>query len=274
MMGMRRRLFDDFVVQFDHRFPEHVQHGCATGRQVIVAPPPFPFSHSDFGSQPSVSLEALQEWVERAGTDVIAVSAEFGQDPLADDRVLRGVMHDVHLPEAQQDLSRQQFGIQGSHAKSPPRCYYDARKRLGDYIRSGGVMWKHGYVTTAPASVILIRLLVGAVFLSEGIQKFLFPDQLGAGRFLKIGLPSPEILGPFVGGFEILFGTLVLMGLLTRFAVIQLLAIMAVALTTTKWPILVNQGFWAMAHEARTDWSMTSAPRSTCSGSLNRCARR
>jgi putative oxidoreductase len=118
-------------------------------------------------------------------------------------------------------------------------------------------MWKHGSVTTAPASVILIRLLVGAVFLSEGIQKFLFPDQLGAGRFLKIGLPSPEILGPFVGGLEILSGTLVLMGLLTRFAVIPLLAIMAVALTTTKWPILVNEGFWAMAHEARTDWSMT-----------------
>ena len=118
-------------------------------------------------------------------------------------------------------------------------------------------MWKHGYVTTAPASVILIRLLVGAVFLSEGIQKFLFPDQLGVGRLLKIGLPSPEILGPFVGGFEMLFGTLVLMGLLTRLAVIPLLAIMAVALTTTKWPILVNQGFWAMAHEARTDCSMT-----------------
>lgn len=118
-------------------------------------------------------------------------------------------------------------------------------------------MWKHRHVTTAPASVILIRLLVGAVFLSEGIQKFLFPDQLGAGRFLKIGLPSPEMLGPFVGGFEILSGTLVLMGLLTRLAVIPLLAIMAVALTTTKWPILVNQGFWAMAHEARTDWSMT-----------------
>jgi hypothetical protein len=25
--------------------------------------------------------------------------------------------------------------------------------------------------------------MVGAVFLSEGIQKFLFPDDLGAGRF-------------------------------------------------------------------------------------------
>jgi uncharacterized membrane protein YphA (DoxX/SURF4 family) len=118
-------------------------------------------------------------------------------------------------------------------------------------------MWKPRHVTTAPASVILVRLLIGAVFLSEGIQKFLFPDQLGAGRFLTIGLPSPEILGPFVGGFEILSGTLVLIGLLTRLATIPLLVIMAVALTTTKWPILVNQGFWTMAHEARTDWSMT-----------------
>lgn len=113
-------------------------------------------------------------------------------------------------------------------------------------------MWKQRHVTTAPASVILIRLLVGAGFLSEGIQKFLFPDQLGAGRFLKIGLPSPEILGPLVGGFEILSGSLVLIGLLTRLAAIPLLVIMAVALTTTKWPILVSEGFWAMAHAART----------------------
>jgi uncharacterized membrane protein YphA (DoxX/SURF4 family) len=60
------------------------------------------------------------------------------------------------------------------------------------------VMWEQRHVTTAPASVILIRLLVGAVFLSEGIQQFLFPYQLGAGRFLKIGLPSPEILGGLV----------------------------------------------------------------------------
>jgi uncharacterized membrane protein YphA (DoxX/SURF4 family) len=50
---------------------------------------------------------------------------------------------------------------------------------------------------------------------------------------------------------------LVLLGLLTRLAVIPLLIIMAVALTTTKWPMLVEQGFWSMAHEARTDWSMT-----------------
>jgi uncharacterized membrane protein YphA (DoxX/SURF4 family) len=118
-------------------------------------------------------------------------------------------------------------------------------------------MWEQLVRSDAPAVVILIRLMVGAVFLSEGIQKFLFADQLGTGRFLKIGLPMPELLGPFVGCLEIVCGSLVLLGLLTRLAVIPLLVIMAVALVTTKWPILASQGFWAMAHEARTDWSMT-----------------
>jgi putative oxidoreductase len=108
----------------------------------------------------------------------------------------------------------------------------------------------------APSPVILIRLMVGAVFLSEGIQKFLFPDQLGVGRFTKIGLPTPEVLAPFVGGVEITCGTLILLGLLTRFAAVPLLCVMSVALATTKWPILVDRGFWAAAHEARTDWSM------------------
>src|SRR5688572_2941356 len=118
-------------------------------------------------------------------------------------------------------------------------------------------MWRRISSSQAPPSVILIRLLVGAVFLSEGIQKFMFPAELGVGRFAKIGLPMPEFLGPFVGSFEIACGSLVLIGLLTRLAVIPLLVIMAVALATTKWPMLAAQGFWHMAHESRTDWSMT-----------------
>ena len=55
---------------------------------------------------------------------------------------------------------------------------------------------------TSPASIALIRLLVGAVFLAEGIQKFLFSDALGVGRFIKIGIPAPEIMAPFVGIVE------------------------------------------------------------------------
>ena len=73
----------------------------------------------------------------------------------------------------------------------------------------------------------------------------------------KIGLPWPELLGPFVGSFEIVCGALVLVGLFTRLAVLPLLTIMAVALYSTKLPILLKSGFWKMAHEARTDFSMT-----------------
>jgi putative oxidoreductase len=110
--------------------------------------------------------------------------------------------------------------------------------------------------TDAPAAVILIRLIVGAVFLSEGIQKFLFPDALGVGRFAKIGIPIPDIMAPFVGVWEIVCGVLFLLGLLTRFAALIMIINMLVAISTTKVPILLKSGFWSMAHEARTDWSM------------------
>jgi putative oxidoreductase len=97
---------------------------------------------------------------------------------------------------------------------------------------------------------------VGAVFLSEGIQKFLFPDSRGAGRFVKIGIAAPEIMAPFVGVAEIVCGSLVILGLLTRPAALVLIIDMLVAIATTKVPILLDRGFWAMAHESRTDWSM------------------
>ncbi|HEX8794561.1 MAG TPA: DoxX family protein [Polyangiaceae bacterium] len=108
----------------------------------------------------------------------------------------------------------------------------------------------------APAATLLVRLLVGGVFLSEGIQKFLFPAALGAGRFAKIGIPAPEVMGPFVGVVEVVCGLLLLVGLLTRLAAIPLIVDMIVAIATTKIPMLLKGGFWAMAHEARTDWCM------------------
>jgi uncharacterized membrane protein YphA (DoxX/SURF4 family) len=105
-------------------------------------------------------------------------------------------------------------------------------------------------------TTILIRLMVGSVFLSEGIQKFLFPAIRGAGRFENIGLPSPEFLGAFVGAFEIVCGVLILIGLLTRLASILTLIIMLVAVVTTKSEVFINDGFWAMMHGSRTDWAM------------------
>ncbi|KEO72148.1 DoxX family protein [Anditalea andensis] len=105
-------------------------------------------------------------------------------------------------------------------------------------------------------TTILIRLMVGAVFLSEGVQKFLFPDIRGAGRFEKIGLPEPEFLGIFVGGFEIICGVMVLLGIYTRLAALPLIIIMLVAIGSTKMEVLAQEGFWEMLHGSRTDWSM------------------
>ncbi len=129
--------------------------------------------------------------------------------------------------------------------------------------------WSRILHTNAPSAVLLVRILVGWVFLSEGIQKFLFPAAQAAGRFAKIGIPWPGVTGPFVGTVELVCGALVLLGLLVRPAALLLVCDMVVAFTSTKIPILIGQGFlgfsapapgqhgfWAMAHEARTDLSM------------------
>lgn len=105
-------------------------------------------------------------------------------------------------------------------------------------------------------SIVLIRVLVGWVFLSEGIQKFLFPAALGVGRFAKIGIPAPQAMAPFVGAVEIVCGVLILLGLFTQWATVPLLINIAVALYTTKFPILAKDGIWSALHEARTDLSM------------------
>src|SRR6266511_4114939 len=110
-------------------------------------------------------------------------------------------------------------------------------------------------ITDAPAATVLVRIMVGSVFLSEGIQKFLYPEDLAAGRFAKIGIPDPEVMGPFVGGCEVVCGVL--------------LIDISVAIVSTKIPVLLGHGFWgfslmkpprygfwSMMHEARTDFSM------------------
>lgn len=123
--------------------------------------------------------------------------------------------------------------------------------------------------TPAPAATIFIRLMVGGVFLSEGIQKFLYPELLGAGRFMRIGIPLPEVMGQVVAAVEVICGALILLGFLTRLAAIPLLIDISVAIISTKIPILLGHdywlfhvtklsryGFWSMASEARTDFSM------------------
>ncbi|MEU7633785.1 DoxX family protein [Nocardia sp. NPDC049220] len=113
-----------------------------------------------------------------------------------------------------------------------------------------------------PAAVICIRLSVGLVFLSEGIQKFRYPNTLGPGRFDKIGIPAPTFFANLDGVIEIACGALIVLGLLTRLAVVPLLIDISLAIVLTKFPELRPggfggvQGFWGMAHDARTDFAM------------------
>ena len=112
-------------------------------------------------------------------------------------------------------------------------------------------------VKTGNVPTLIIRLVVGLIFLSEGLQKYITPETVGTGRFAKIGFSNPAFWAYWVGSFEIVCGILILFGLIIRFAAIPLLVVMLVAFVTTKIPILIHKGFWAFAHEYRTDFAMT-----------------
>ena len=118
-------------------------------------------------------------------------------------------------------------------------------------------------------AIIIIRILVGWVFIVEGYLKFALPEELGVGRFTTIGIPYPQYAAPFVGAVELVCGALIVLGLFTRLAAIPLLIDITVAILSTKVPILLGHGYWqfslpklkhygllSMLHEARTDISM------------------
>jgi len=108
-----------------------------------------------------------------------------------------------------------------------------------------------------PPGILLIRLAVGLIFLTQGILKYTDPN-MGVGRFTRIGFPHPYFTAHFVGIFEIVCGVLVLLGLWTRVAAVPLLIVITTAIATTKLPELfrVGQGFWYIVSDARTDFAM------------------
>jgi putative oxidoreductase len=131
--------------------------------------------------------------------------------------------------------------------------------------------WRDLLGTRALGWTLLVRPLVGlVVFFPEGLQKLMFPEVLGSGRFARIGIPLPEVMGPLVGVFEVFCGALITMGLFTRLATIPLIVVMIVAIISTKVPILLGHdvwifklpgdikrlGFWSAQHEARADLTM------------------
>lgn len=123
----------------------------------------------------------------------------------------------------------------------------------------------------APRSILLLRLMAGGVFLSEGILKFVYANQ-GVGRFTKLGIPFPHQMAMFIGVLEIVGGLLLVLGLLTRVIAIPFIIEMMVAILSTKVSLYLGTsplpppaspptvGFWAVMHETRSDYAqiMTS----------------
>ena len=109
--------------------------------------------------------------------------------------------------------------------------------------------------SSVPAAV-LIRVIVGYVFLVEGIQKYLYPDTLGIGRFIKIGIPYPHVMIHVSAGAEIICGALLIIGLYTRLSTIPLIINISVAIISTKVIMFAQKGFWPAVHESRLDFTM------------------
>ncbi len=117
--------------------------------------------------------------------------------------------------------------------------------------------------------MILIRIVVGLVFFTEGILKFTQPGEFGAGRFAHIGFPLPQFLAPLVGATEIVAGALMIFGFYAGDAAALLLIVILTAIFTTKVPILLGHhfgrfeparlshyGVLSFLHESRTDLCM------------------
>lgn len=127
-------------------------------------------------------------------------------------------------------------------------------------------VWLMNPPLTAPQATVLVRIMAGGVFLSEGIIKFVFSNQ-GVGRFAKLGFLYPALTASFIGGLEIVGGCLLIVGALTRLVALVFVVEMVVAIFATKVSLYLGTsplplppspprvGFWAVMHESRSDWA-------------------
>lgn len=122
------RFFDDFVVKFDDGFAEDLENGRSALGQMIVAAGALGLANRGFRAEPAIALEALEQRIQGARADVVAMLSQLAEYPLADDRMFSGMVKDVHFPESQQDLARQKFAVQAGHVERDD-ITYDNRKR-------------------------------------------------------------------------------------------------------------------------------------------------
>ena len=82
---------------------------------------------------------------------------------------------------------------------------------------------------------LVVRLSVGIEFFGSGLGKLgKLPGFIQ--YFRSLGIPLPEVQAPFVAGVELVCGTLLVVGLLTRPAALMLSGVMVVAIITAAAP--------------------------------------
>jgi putative oxidoreductase len=128
------------------------------------------------------------------------------------------------------------------------------------------ITWFLDPPVTGQSTILIIRLMAGAVFFWEGILKFVYVNQ-GAGRFTKLGFPFPETTAHLVATGEIIGGLLLIFGLFTRVTAFYFIVQMIVAVLSTKIdlyfgtsplplpPAPPKEGIWAVFHEIRSDYA-------------------
>lgn len=92
------------------------------------------------------------------------------------------------------------------------------------------------------AGLLLLRLVLGVIFIAHGLQKILVDTIPGvAAGFGGMGIPAPEVAAAVVAGVEVVGGVLLIVGLGTRVFAVLLTVDMAVALVL----VHLSAGFFA-----------------------------
>ena len=118
-----------------------------------------------------------------------------------------------------------------------------------------------GYFTWA--APLAVRIVVGWVFLWSGWTKLnALPRMIE--NFREWGIPAPEFFTPLASGIEFIGGILLLVGLLTRFAAVPMMIVMAVAIISAKWvevdSLETFLGFDEVAYLVMFGWLAIAGP--------------